>query len=105
MDDDAGGLVDHEQVLVLVGDRELAPAAPAASASGAAVDATRLAAASDVALGPRRAVDAHEPGVDQPLRRRARAGALGQEDVEPLARRLGAATSSSSHARGVPSRT
>ena len=49
----------------------------------------RSPAATRVALGPLGAVDAHAPGVDQPLRRGARAGVGGEEDVEPLAGRRG----------------
>ena len=69
MDDDARRLVDHEQVLVLVGDpepRRRDVGARRRLRLGSHVD--RLAAGEHVALGLGRAVDAHEPGVDQPLR-------------------------------------
>ena len=103
--DDARRLVDHEQVLVLVGDRELARA-PRRARRVAALARPHHARppASDVALGPRHAVDAHAPGVDQPLRRGARAASRGEEDVEPLARRARLGTVSS-HGSVGPSST
>ena len=52
-------------------------------------DRDPLARLDGVPLGPGGAVDQHQPGVDQPLRRGARAGGGGQEDVEALARVLG----------------
>ena len=61
----------------------------AASARRLLLDLDRLAAAQRVALGLLLAVDPHQPVVDQALRRGARAGVLGEEDVEPLARGLG----------------
>ena len=88
VDDDAGGLVDDEQVLVLPEDlvrRRRAPPASGAAAS-ALVDVDDLARPRLVALGPRRAVDAHVAGVDQALRPRVpRPQRPGQERVEALA--------------------
>ena len=88
--DDAGRLVDHEQVLVLVGDPELRRRRRRRAARLRQRRRRRTSSppGEHVALGLRHAVDAHEPGVDQLLRLRARADARGQEDVEPLARRL-----------------
>ena len=53
------------------------------------LDLDRLAAAQRVALGLLLPVDPHPAVVDQPLRRGARARVPGEEDVEPLARRVG----------------
>ncbi len=56
---------------------------------GRLLDDDPLAGRHGVALRALGAVDPHEPGVDQPLRRGARAGVAGEEDVEPLAGRRG----------------
>ena len=94
VDDDARRLVHDEQVLVLVGDAERR----GRDRRGGRRRLRRphrdpLAAGEHVALGARRAVDGHVAAVDQPLRRGARAGVRGEEDVQPLAGRLGAGRS------------
>ena len=89
VDDDARRLVDHEQVLVLVGDREARRLDRRGSARARGASTLTISPPESTwRLGFGHAVDAHQPGVDQPLRLRARAGARGEEDVEPLARGL-----------------
>src|SRR4051794_31233313 len=89
MYDDARGLVDDDQVLVLVGDRERRGRDRLARRLGRGLDVDPLAAVEHVALGLGHAIDAHQAGVDPALRLRPRAGVRGQEDVQPLARGLG----------------
>ena len=91
VDDDARRLVDDEQVLVLVGDRErrvgavgagrrrLAARRPRPARRRRARGAWRAAAPSTVTW---------PPSISR-CARRARAGVRGEEDVEPLAGRLG----------------
>src|ERR1700754_508903 len=88
VDDDTRRLVDHEQVLVLVGDREARGLDRGALDGRLRLDLDLLAAAEEVALGLRDAVDAHEALVDQALGLGARAGVGGEEDVQALARGL-----------------
>ena len=89
MHDHAGRLVDHQQVLVLVGDRERR-LRNLGLGDGAARGSHRhaLARRHGVPLRPRDAVHQHQPVVDQPLRSGARPGVAGEEDIEPLARRV-----------------
>ena len=65
--DHAGRLVDHEQVLVLIGDAELGLRLRRqclTRRNGGIVDLDRLTRLDEVALGPERAVDPHVTGVD-----------------------------------------
>ena len=87
--DHARGLVDDEQVLVLPGDGEARLGRLGGRLGDLLLDLEHLAAAQCVALDALLAVDAHAAGVDRALRRGARADVRGEEDVEPLARRLG----------------
>ena len=86
MDDDARGLVDDEQVVVLVADRERGRRGIGLGRRGRRdLDRHRLARAHPVALGDQRAVDAHRAVLDQPLGLRPRAERAGEERVEALA--------------------
>jgi hypothetical protein len=89
MHDDARGLVDHDQVLVLPRDRvrRLAHRRGGRRRAGL-LHAHQLAARQRQPLRPHGAVDGHVAAVDQPLRGGARAGVRGEEDVEPLPGRL-----------------
>jgi hypothetical protein len=87
--DDAGRLVDDEQVLVLPGHGVRRLWRLHRGRRDRLGDLDQLAPAQRVALRPLLPVDAHTAVVDQPLRGRPRAGVLGQEDVEPLARSCG----------------
>ena len=86
--DDAGRLVDDEQVLVLPGHGVLGLRDLGGGRRDRLGHLDDLAPAQRVALRALLPVDGHAALVDQPLRRRPRAGVLGQEDVEPLARGL-----------------
>ena len=86
--DDAGGLVDHEQVLVGVGHGVGRVRQVARRRLLGLLDGDQLAGAQEVALGRRAAVDEHEAGLDQALRARTRAQRRRQEGVEPRARVL-----------------
>jgi hypothetical protein len=91
MHDDAGRLVDDDEVLVLVGDREVGHRRIGVGRDARlrrVVDRHLLAGADAVVLAHGGAVDEHAPGDDQPLRPRARAERLREQDVEPLAGRL-----------------
>src|SRR5262249_4969791 len=89
VDDDSGRLVDHEQVLVLIGD----PQVPRLRLEvGLALlrnlDLEHLPALEPVALRPHRTVQADGSRRKQPLRLGARAdlGKRGDETIEPLVR-------------------
>jgi hypothetical protein len=87
--DHAGWLVDDQQVLVLVGDRErrrrVGDIDLGLRRRG---DRDRLAAAEPVVLARGRPVERDGAGFDPPLRLRAGAEALGEEPVEARAGRL-----------------
>jgi hypothetical protein len=89
MDDHARRLVDHQQVLVLVGHPERRRGDRGLGRLLRLVHAHRLSPGQHVALGPRRAVHGDPPGLDQPLRPGARADRGGQEHIQALAGRLG----------------
>ena len=105
MDDETGGLVDDEQMIVLVGDPKLDHLLFQGCVGEAArVDDHLFPAREPVALGENHAVHEHRTPVDQPLGGRARAELRerGQEAVEPLARRaLRDATGLGGHAAGA----
>ena len=92
MDDDAGGLVDDEQVLVLPGDRERRGGG-LRRGPGGGLDRRGhrdpLAARERVALRAGDAVDGDRAGVDQPLRRGPRAGVARRGRRRAAPRRLG----------------
>ena len=90
VDDDAGRLVDDQQVRRPRRRRGTAPAGPPAPAPAPArrPSPPRPRPARGASAAPRPSTR-HAAGVDQPLRARARADCAGQEDVEALARRLG----------------
>ena len=83
MDDDAGRLVDDEQVLVLEGDAQRDVLAFERCRGGLRLELDRLSTREAVALRPRRAVDRGLPSVDQPLGGRPRPY-LGQRREEPV---------------------
>ena len=91
MDDDPGRLVDHEQVLVLVGDPEGQLLRLEALRCLERLEGHFLAAFEPVALGAGRAVHEHAFLRQQALRGRPRAHLRqrGEEPVEPLARSFG----------------
>ena len=94
MDDDAGGLVDDEQMLVLPGDREACRLGFRLRLGRSCrwLEAHLLAAGEPVALRPSDSVDEHGSPGDEPFRRRTRAhgGLLREEPVQPQPRgRLG----------------
>ena len=82
--DEAGGLVDDEQVLVGVDDSKLDLLALERRLPRR-LELDELTARKAVALGPSLPVDLHHPRGEQPLGGRARAdlGQLGEEAVEP----------------------
>jgi hypothetical protein len=86
--DDAGRLVDDQQMLVLIGDRERRGGHLGLRLRRRLAHDHALPDRHGVPLRHRRAVDEDEAGVDQPLRRRARPGHGSEEDVEPRARLL-----------------
>lgn len=90
VDDDAGGLVDDQQVLVLVGDREGHVLALERRLRRLRLELELVAGGEPVALRPRRAADRDLAALDQPFRDRARAdlGGVGEEAVEPRPRRV-----------------
>ena len=81
---DAGGLVDHEQVVVLVGHGVGRVGALHARRLGRLVDGDVLTGAHAMALGHRDAVDEHVAVLDQALRPRARPERAGEDRVEAL---------------------
>lgn len=84
MYDHAGGLIDHHQILVLVGDLErrlLVGHQP--RLEDRVVDLDRLPGHHQMAFGHERAVDADPAGVDQVLGSGARSDRPGQEAIEP----------------------
>jgi len=86
MNDDAGGLVDDEEVLVLEGDAEVDVLGHEhVRLRRRQVDVEELAALEPAALRGRSTVDPHRAGGDQPLGGRARADLfpLAEEPVEP----------------------
>ena len=88
VDDEPGGLVHDEEVLVLVGDAELErPVLDVRGRIRSCLDVDRLARGEAVAFRAGDAVDRDRSGRDQPLGNRARGdvGELGDEAVEPLA--------------------
>ena len=97
--DDARRLVHDDQVLVLPGDPELRGGHGRLGPGRRVGHRHGLPAAEHVALGAAHPVDGDAPGLDHPLRRRARPGVGGEEDVEPLARRLGRDGQLSRHPR------
>ena len=101
--DDARRLVDDEEVLVLPDDVEARLGRLLLRHRRRVEHLEGLAAVQRVALHLGLAVDEHAAGVDRPLRRGARAEVRAEEDVEPLARGLGAAPQSAW--RGGPSST
>jgi hypothetical protein len=92
MDDNARGLVDDEQVLVLVRDAEVDAGRPDALAALRLLERDLVPLLDAVALRPGSAVDGDTAGVEQPLGIRARTKLLeaGEEAVEPRARGLSA---------------
>ena len=68
--DDAGGLVDHEQMLVAVGNRVRRVGYVGRRRLLGLVDGDQLAGAQPMALGRRPAVDQHVAGLDEALRAR-----------------------------------
>ena len=87
VDHDPGRLVDHEQVLVLIGDRERRRLQHRGRRRLLAeLDDDPLARGDGVALGPQVPVDLDEPRFDQRLGACARAERLGEEPVEPRPR-------------------
>lgn len=91
MDDDTGGLVHDEEVLVLEGHAQVDLFRLERAGLGLRqVDLERLAACEPSALRCGRPFDAHHACGDQPLGRRARAnlGALRQEAIEPRTGRV-----------------
>ena len=85
-----GGLVDHQQVLVLVDDPNGAVGGLGLRRGGAARRPRRARRrAGRGAWAAASPSTVHRAGVDQPLRGRARAGVRGEEDVQALAGRLG----------------
>jgi hypothetical protein len=92
--DHPGGLVDDQQVVILEHDligHTLAGARIGRVERAGEHDAHAGAGRQGVPLHARGAVHGHRPGVDQPLRGRARADGLDapEEDVQALARGLG----------------
>jgi hypothetical protein len=88
MHDDPCGLVDDEEMLVLVGDPQVELLRlELGRFRGGDLDLERLATRETVALGRRSPVDAYRAGLDQPLGRAARRdlGQTREEAVEPLA--------------------
>ena len=84
VDDQPGRLVDHEEMVVLIGDPERDGRFGGSGGDRLArFDADPLAGGDLVALGPGVAVDAHPSGVDRRLRLRPRAERPGQEAVQP----------------------
>jgi hypothetical protein len=91
MDDDPGGFVDDEEVLVLEGDPQLALLGLERDGLGFRhCDLERLPAFEPVTLGAPLAVDADGAGCQQPLGLAAGSdlGERGEKAVEPLAGRL-----------------
>ena len=105
MDDDARGLVDDDEVLVLVGDgegRDGRVGGRRLARLRRVVDGHLLAAGDAVVLLDGLAVDQHAPGDDEPLRARARAERVGEQDVEPLAGGLSRDVPLDRHVRSPP---
>ena len=91
MNDDAGRLVDDEEMLVLERDRELGKVdRRLVGGRSRSLDRDLLATGELVALRPRLSVHEHCPGREEPLRGRARSdvGQAGEMTVEPLPRGL-----------------
>ena len=91
VDDDAGRLVHHEEMLVLPGDAKIELfRLKIARAALWNIEREFLPWIQTMALRPRRAVYEHAAFLDEPLRRRARADLLEEreEAIEPLAGRL-----------------
>src|SRR4051812_20308529 len=107
MDDDSGGLVDDEQVLVLVCDSQIACLwleDDVLLFSG--VHLHQLSAQEAVALGPLLAVDPHCPAREQALGLRARGDLRqrGDEPVEALAGSVSRNAETDRQRRGAPGR-
>jgi hypothetical protein len=92
MDDDAGRLVDDEQVLVLVGDAEVDAGGPDPLPAFRRLEDDLVALLDAVALRPGSATDGDAARIEQPFGVRARTELLevGEEAVEPRARGLSA---------------
>jgi hypothetical protein len=92
MDDDACGLVDDEQVLVLVRDAEIDARGPDPLSPLGRLELDLLAFLEAIALWPRRAVDGDAAGLEQALGVRAGSELLeaAEEPVEPRARGVSA---------------
>src|SRR5579862_5367214 len=88
MDDEAGGLVDHQQVLVLPDDARRRRGRNRLGSLGLLGELHLLASGEPVALHARDSVDDRTAG-DRALGRSARAERRGEEPVEPLAGRVG----------------
>ena len=84
--DDAGGLVDDDQLRILVSDDELRELAGRVDhRNGRRRDHDRLAAAQPVVLARPHPVQRDRAGLDPPLRLGARAEVLREELVDPFA--------------------
>ncbi len=103
--DDARGLVDDDQMLVLQSDGELrhrSVRAQLLDVLGSVVDRDMLAAGDAVVLAHGRTVDEHPTGDDHALCARARAQPLREQHVEPLAGGLRRELELAHHARSPP---
>ena len=104
VNDEPGGLVDDEQVLVLPGDAKVHLLGLWPPTLGRQLGNDRLAALEPVALGTVLPVDEHRPGPEEPLRLRARAdlGPFRERTVEARApRRVRDAKAESRQAEGA----
>src|SRR5689334_12338017 len=85
MDDDAGGLVDNQQVVILVGDREVGVCAVDDDRRLGPINHDQLARLDAVSLWARPPVDAYSLGVDQVLGLCPGAERLREEPVQASA--------------------